>query len=267
MRDTSATVPLVMSSQDPAAPPGPAADVPAGTPSGPTGPVAMRAAMAGFVEALHQAYADQARHLAPGEAARLPLLTAEPLQVLAVAARHLHVIATTDALPPPQGPEVVLEGSLDDGPVPLQWTLRFYDPVVLPELGLVDESAGPRPADVRRVLGITDVVYHVSVAPGGGLSPHHAQHAGTGLANSHSAAARDHESLREAARGREELADEFAVAQHLGLRHAAGLLAIAIVPTSSSVAVLAAQSDTDPVALRAAVLAALRPGPSTREDG
>jgi hypothetical protein len=87
---------------------------------------------------------------------------------------------------------------------------------------------------------------HDLPAPGGGDDP---------------AAARDHAELRAAAPGREELVDELLVAQRIGLRHAAGFLATAIVPTSSSVAVMAAQANTDPAALRAAVLAALRPRP------
>ena len=224
-----------------------------------TDPAAMRTAMAAFVATLHRAYLDQARLLPPGERARLPLLTARPLQVVAVGNRYLHVLATTDPLPAPQGQEVELADDLDG----LHWTVRFFDPVVLPELGLVDESAGARPADVRRVLGVADVVYHLSVAPGGGLSGHHAQHAGTGLANSHAAAARDHEALRDAARGREELVDEFAVAERVGLPHAARLLAAAIAPASDEVARASADPAVDPTALRGVLLAALRP--ATRE--
>jgi len=81
-------------------------------------------------------------------------------------------------------------------------------------LALVEEARPSRAGDVQRVIGITDVIYHLSVAPGGGLAPHHAQHAGTGLANQHagrpSATA---DTLRAAMRGQEALVDEFAVAE------------------------------------------------------
>ena len=93
-----------------------------------------------------------------------------------------------------------------------------------------EEAGRPAPGDVRRVIGITDVIYHLSVAPGGGLAPHHAQHAGTGLANQHAAAVRDADTLRAALRGREALVDEFAVAERLGLHHAVRLLAAALAP-------------------------------------
>ena len=48
---------------------------------------------------------------------------------------------------------------------------------------------------MREALGIRSVVYHLSVPPGGGLTSHHAQHAGTGLAHSHAAADRDFASI------------------------------------------------------------------------
>ncbi len=40
------------------------------------------------------------------------------------------------------------------------------------------------------------MLYHLSVSPGGGLTGHHAQHAGTALVNEHAAATRDGASLR-----------------------------------------------------------------------
>ncbi len=143
----------------------------------------MRDAMASFVAALHGAYLDQARHLPVGEQGGLPLLRGSHLTVLAVGVRHLHVLATTSPLPAPHGPEVEISDEVEG----LSWTLRFFDPVVAPDLGGIDESDGPRPDAVRQVLGVPDVVYHLSVSPGGGLTPHHAQHAGTGLANQHAA--------------------------------------------------------------------------------
>ena len=108
---------------------------------------------------------------------------------------------------------------------------------------------------MRRVIGISDVIYHLSVAPGGGLAPHHAQHAGTGLANQHAAAVRDADTLRAALRGREALVDEFAVAERLGLHHAVRLLAAALAPGDTEVA-RAAASDDDAAVRRALVASA-----------
>jgi hypothetical protein len=137
--------------------------------------------------------------------------------------------------------------------------VRFYDPVVLPALALVEE-AGPAPGDVRRVIGITDVLYHLSVAPGGGLAPHHAQHAGTGLANQHASAVRDTDTLRAALHGRETLVDEFAAAERLGLHHAVRLLAAALAPGHPDVARAAAGDDD--AAIRRALVASARAGRS-----
>ena len=213
-------------------------------------PEQMRAAMADYVAALHRAYLDQAAHLPPGERAELPLVAAGTFTVVAVGTRHLHVLATTAPLPRPIGQEVEIEGE-DRG---LTWTLRFFDPVLVPELAAIDESAGPDALAVRRAVGVADVVYHVSLAPGGGLSAHHAQHAGTGLANAHSSSVRDYEAMRELAPGRSELVDEFAAAQRLGLAIAARLLARELAPLSPSI-----DAADDAVSLRRAVLAALRP--------
>jgi hypothetical protein len=211
--------------------------------------------MAQFVEALHGAYLDQARLLPVGEQGQLPLLRADRLTVLAVGVRHLHVLATTAPLPAPAGPEVEVDGSLPG----LAWTLRFFDPVVVPGLGLVDESEGPQPAEVRRVLGVPDVVYHLSVSPGGGLTPHHAQHAGTGLANSHAAAFRDHDTIRARSRGpRAELADEYAVADRLGLHRTVRLLAQQIAGHDTHLAEVCADDAADDAAVRTALVAALR---------
>ena len=207
--------------------------------------------MADYVAALHAAYLDQAAHLTPGERAELPLISAGDFTVVAAGTRHLHVLATTSPLPAVAAPEVELPGFDRD----LHWTLRFYDPVIVPELGLIDESDSARPRDVRSILGIADVVYHVSIAPGGGLSAHHAQHAGTGLANAHAAAIRDFEAMRSAAPAQHELIDELAVALRLGMPRAAELLARSISPSSDAVATT---PGTEATALRRAVLDALR---------
>ena len=217
-------------------------------------PGQLREAMSQFVAALHGAYLDQARLLPVGEQGALPLLRSDRLTVLAVGVRHLHVLATTSPLPAPRGPEVELPGSLPG----LDWTLRFFDPVVVPALGLVDESAGPQPAEVRRVLGVPDVVYHLSVSPGGGLTPHHAQHAGTGLANQHAAQFRDHDAIRAHAGSRTALADEYAVADRLGLRAAARLLAQRLAPADPALAAACADPTVTDEGVRRALLAALR---------
>jgi len=155
------------------------------------GPEQMRTAMADYVRAAHRAYVDAADALPPGDRARLPLFTDEPFTVIAAGTRYLHVLATTDPLPLPEGPEV----AIDDELAGLKWSVRFFDPVVSPGLGLIDETEGPQPQQVRQTLGVRSVMYHLSVPPGSGLTPHHAQHAGTGLAHSQAAADRDFTTL------------------------------------------------------------------------
>ena len=105
------------------------------------GPEQMRSAMAEYVQAVHGAYIDAANALPPGDRARLPLFTADTFTVIVAGARYLHVLATTDKLPAPAGPEVSLEQQLDD----MHWTLRFFDPVISPGLGLIDETLEPAP--------------------------------------------------------------------------------------------------------------------------
>jgi hypothetical protein len=156
-----------------------------------SGPEQMRSAMADYVRALHRSYLDAGAPLPPADRARMPLLQAQSLTVAAVGTRYLHVIATTDPLPAPIGPEIGIDDHLDD----LEWTLRFFDPVVAPGLGLLDETEAPAPDQVRHTLGIRSVVYHLTVPPGSGLTAHHALHAGTGLAHSHAAAERDYTTL------------------------------------------------------------------------
>lgn len=222
-------------------------------------PEAMRAALAGYVRAVHGAYLDAAELLAPAERARLPLLQPAPLTVVAVGTSYLHVVATREPLPSPQGPEVELPDELGG----IRWVVRFVDPVVLPPLGLLDETDGPRLDDVRRLLGVRTNVYHLAVAPGSGLTAHHAQHAGTGLAHAHGAAARDFETIRAHARGREPLVDDMAGAAVAGLRHAQAALAVLIAPSDPVVAEVAAAAEPDPESLRRAVLAAVRPARRT----
>jgi hypothetical protein len=108
-------------------------------------PEQMRAAVAHYVEEIHRAYVAQALTFPAAVRGQMPLLAPGPLTVAAVGARNLHVLATRDSLGPVVSPEVELSGSVEG----LSWTLRFFDPVVLPELALIDESAGPAFGEVR----------------------------------------------------------------------------------------------------------------------
>ena len=215
------------------------------------GPEAMRQAMADYVRSLHQAYLDAVATLPPAERARLPLIAAGQVTVAAVGVRMLHVIGTVEAFPPPRGPEVEISDSIDD----LAWSLRFFDPVVAPPLGIIDESEGPAYDEVRRALGIRTVTYHLAVPPGGSLTSHHALHAGTGLAHSHAAAARDFDALRAHAPGREALVDEMQGASISGLARAQVALAQAIAPDLPGVSV---EPPTDSAEVRRALLQHLR---------
>jgi hypothetical protein len=221
-------------------------------------PERMRTAVAEYVTALHGAYLAQADTFPPAVRGAMPLLTGGPLQVAAVGARNLHLLATREGLGPLRGQEVAVEGSLPG----LDWTLRFYDPVVAPALGLISEDEGPAYAEVRGALGVTTVVYHVVAQPGSGLTPHHAGHVGAGLAAGHTATARDFETIRGRVRGREALVDELIGAAHAGLPRAQALLAQAIAPRDPAVAGLAEAaraggSSPNPDEVRKALLASL----------
>ena len=216
-------------------------------------PEQMRTAVARYVEEIHRAYVAQALTFPAAVRGRMPLLAPGPLTVAAVGARNLHVLATRDPLGPPRGPEVEVAGSLEG----LSWTVRFFDPIVLPELSLIDESEGPAFGEVRHALGVSTVVYHFVASPGAGLSAHNAAHVGTGLAGGHSAVARDFETIRSRVRGREDLVDEMAGAASAGLVRAHAMLAAAIAPRSEALAALAAEARPDPDAVRRELLAAV----------
>jgi hypothetical protein len=229
-----------------------------------SGPEEMRQAVAGYVTAVHRAYLVSTATLPPAVAGALPLLAGDSFSVLAVGAGDLHLIATRHSLPPLRGPEVEVEGAVDG----LRWRLRFYDPVVLPELGLLharpDTAGGDAGGEVRRVLGIRTWLYHLVASPASGLTPHHAGHAGVALANGHAAAARDFDAMRRLA-GRPQLArlvDEMEGAAGAGLVRAQALLAAALAPHDAEVARLAAAPDPDPERLRRAVLSGLGGEPS-----
>lgn len=200
-------------------------------PAAERGPEAMRSAMADYVSSVHRAYLEASASLPPGERARLPLVAAGTFTVAAVGTRYLHVVATTDALPAPTGPEVSLDCHEGD----LAWQLRFFDPVVLPDLGLLDESQAPQPQRIREILGLAGVVYHLTVPPGGGLTPHHALHSGTGLAHSHAAAARDYETLTALAPRQADLIAEMHAAETAGLQACAVLVAQHLAPLNTAV--------------------------------
>ncbi len=182
------------------------------------GPEAMRGIVRDYVWTVHTTYLDHVRHLPPAERAALPLVGAQEIVVVAAAARRLHLVATTDALPEPLGPEVAVA----DEHLGTRWTVRFYDPSVLPDLGLL---ADDRPEEVRRALGVSEVLYHLTVSPGGGLTGHHAQHSGVALANLHAQQHRDLERIRQALPRDVRTVDELGTCARLGLDRAAALLA------------------------------------------
>jgi hypothetical protein len=217
------------------------------------GPEDMRAAVAAYVTALHAAYLAQADTFPPAVRGAMPLLGRGRLTVAAVGARNLHLLATREELGPLRGQEVELPGSLPG----LEWALRFYDPVVVPALGLIDERDAPAYGEVRHALGITTTTYHVVAQPGSGLTPHHAGHVGAGLASGHSAAARDFETIRSRVRGREHLVDDLIGAAAAGLPHAQALLARAIAPHNPGVAEATDTPQPDPTAVRKALLDAV----------
>ena len=185
------------------------------------GPEGMRTAVRDYVATLHATYLDHVSRLPPGERAALPLGAAGELTVVAAAARGLHLVATTERLPPPTGPEVELR----DEHAGVAWTLRFFDPSVLPALGLLPDDGPDAAAQVRRVLGLGDVAYHLRVDVGGGLGGHHAQHSGVALANQHAGTVRDVERLRQALPRHTALVDELATCVRLELDRSAALLA------------------------------------------
>lgn len=226
-------------------------DAAAAQPGGPADPEAMRRAMAEYVTEVHAAYLRRAEGLSPAERGRLPLLADGPITVAAVGARDLHVLATRESLGPVRGPEVEVSGELPG----LTWTLRFYDPVVLPSLGLLQQSGQPAREEIRRALGLATVLYHLVAPPGSGLTPHHASHVGTALANSHATAVRDLQRLRRHSPGAQSVVDELERALTVGLPRAAALLAQQLAPGDERIEELGPEPDPD--ALRRALMVAV----------
>lgn len=215
-------------------------------------PEDMRQAMADYVRTVHQAYMSAAAGHPPAVRGRMALLEGD-FTVLAVGVQNLHVLATRESIPAPKGQEVELVDELGD----LKWKLRFYDPVVLPPLGMIDERNGPAGDDVRRALGVTTHLYHLIVQPGAQLTGHHAGHAGAGLANSHVAEARDFDAIRAHAGGRERLVDEMEGAAVAGLPTAQALLAREIAPWNPELQQVV-KTSTDGAEVRRTLLRALR---------
>jgi hypothetical protein len=229
----------------------------------------MRDAVAEYVAEVHRAYVRQARLLSPAAQGRLPLMGVGRFHVAAVGVRNLHIVATAEALGAGSRGEVVAREQVAP---PLAWTLRFYDPVVLPALGLLDESTEPAFEEVRRILGVGTLLYHLTLRPPAGLEEHHAGHAGAGLANAHAAAAREFEAIRAAVPpGLLPLAAEFEGAGTAGLARAAALIARELAPRDETVERLAsasmAGSPVDATELRRAVLHAVRAMPPAITPG
>jgi len=208
--------------------------------------------MADYVATVHETYWTQAQLQSVAVRGRMPLVSGEQFTVVAAGAQNLHVFATREKLAEPRGPEVAHEGGVGG----IAWTLRFFDPVVLPELGLINERGGPATDEVRHALGVTTYLYHLVVQPGSELTAHHAGHAGAGLANSHIAVARDFAAIRAHAPGRERLVDEMEGAALAGLETAHRLLAREIAPWAQSVTGLGSDATTGDV--RRALLVAVR---------
>lgn len=220
----------------------------------PAAPERMRKAVADYVRACHAAYLRHAELLSPAVRGRLPLIAAGRFTVAAVGARYLHIVGTAERLESSSGREAAVEGDVG----PLRWTLRFYDPVVLPALALLDESGGPAGQEVRSLLGVRTFLYHLTVQPPAELGEHHAGHTGVGLAGAHAAQAREFEAIRAAAAGREALVEEMEGAALAGLRRAQALLARAVAPGDPAVEAAASKDPPDPDEIRRALLHAVR---------
>ena len=143
----------------------------------------LRRGFAAYVAALHEAYLDTVERAGPAAAGALPLAEA-PFTVAVVGGPGMHLLATRDRLPPLASHEQPLSGEVG----PLSWWVRFLDPTVVPALGS-PLPGGIEPTEhVRSLLGVTTSLYHLVLGPDSALTPHHAMHAGSGLANAHLAA-------------------------------------------------------------------------------
>jgi hypothetical protein len=220
----------------------------------------MRTAVADYVREVHEAYVRQAHLLPPAVQGRLPLLDDAPLHVAAIGTRYLHLVATRESLGGGSRGDVA---TVDGEAGPVRWRLHYYDPVVVPGLGLIDERDGPAFAEVRAAIGLRTHVYHLTLRPPADLAAHHAGHTGTGLAGAHAAAARDFDTIRRSVGpDRAGLAEELEGASLAGLARAAGLIARSLVPGDADIEAASgtpSEGAADLDGLRRAVLSAVRP--------
>lgn len=159
----------------------PARDEPATSPGAEPGD--LRRGFAAYVAALHEAYLEAVDGAGTTATTALPLAEA-PFTVAVVGGPGMHLVATRDPLPPLAAHEQPLSGQVG----PLVWQVRFLDPTVVPELGSPVPAGVEPTAHVRALLGVTTSLYHLVLGPDSALTPHHAMHAGSGLANAHLAA-------------------------------------------------------------------------------
>jgi hypothetical protein len=228
----------------------------------------MRDAVADYVREAHDAYLRAALLQRPAVQGRLPLLSGEALTVAAIGTRYLHLVATREALGGgPRGEIAFVDGATG----PINWRLHFFDPVVVPALGLIDEAEGPAFAAARDAIGIRTYLYHLTLKPPADLDPHHAGHTGAGLAGAHVAEARDFEAIgRAVAADLAPLAAEFEGAAIAHLDRASGLIARTLAPGDPTVDEAAGDPRTGPAdreALRRAVLHAVRKAPVDAASG
>jgi hypothetical protein len=71
---------------------------------------------------------------------------------------------------------------------------------------------------------VSDTVYHLAVAVGGGLGGHHAQHSGVALANQHARVVQGLDRVRAAFPSQAQLVNELADCVRLGLDRASALV-------------------------------------------
>ena len=226
------------------------------------GPGRMRDAVADYVREAHEAYLRAALLQRPAVQGRLPLLSGERLTVAAIGTRYLHLVATREPLGAgPRGDIAWIDGQAG----PITWRLHFFDPVVVPALGLLDEAEGAAFAAARDAIGIRTYLYHLTLRPPADLDPHHAGHTGAGLAGAHVAEARDFEAIaRAVVPDLAPLAAEFEGAAIAHLDRASGLLARTLAPDDPAVDEAAGDPRSGPAdreALRRAVLHAVRRAP------
>lgn len=228
----------------------------------------MRDAVADYVREAHEAYLRAALLQSPAVQGRLPLLSGEALTVAAIGSRYLHLVATREKLGEGTRGEIAF---VDGETGPIRWRLHFFDPVVVPALGLIEESEGPAFAAAREAIGIRTYLYHLTLKPPADLDPHHAGHTGAGLAGAHVAEARDFEAIRRAvSTDLAPLAAELEGAAIAHLDRASGLIARTLAPGDAAVEAAAGDpwaGPSDREALRRAVLHALRKTPVDAASG